>query len=394
MSPAALQLIDSPPALAPIQLPAHLDRVLKELQRISGKQQAEEVFTANGIITQVQEGRWVQGHDQINDFVKHIPSSIRYIPKAYSATGETGYIAGNIAFGSGGEEQYNFMLGIVKDPDGSWKIDSQMLSEIEPPEYDRPIVADTIIEKLDDAGIQRGVILSVAYWFGSPARKLPLEDERRKTREENDFTISEAAKYPDRLTPFCSVNPLGSYALDEVSRCAAIPAVKGMKLHFNNSRIDLENEGHVEKVKAFFRACDENDLAVVIHISRAHEIFIDRILPEAKSIPVQIAHMASGWENAALFAEAMHAGKPGTENLYFDWTQALPLNNGSRSREMVDDAVHVMRSIGMDRILFGSDMPLPSNASPREWWRKSILPLPLKDEEIRDIADNMPPYLQ
>jgi predicted TIM-barrel fold metal-dependent hydrolase len=53
-----------------------------------------------------------------------------------------------------------------------------------------------------------------------------------------------------------------------------------------------------------------------------------------------------------------------------------------------------MRKIGLDRILYGSDMPLAWNPTPREWWRRTILRLPLTDDEVRNIADNMPPYLR
>lgn len=53
-----------------------------------------------------------------------------------------------------------------------------------------------------------------------------------------------------------------------------------------------------------------------------------------------------------------------------------------------------MRRIGLDRILYGTDMSLSWNPTPRDWWRKTILTLPLTDEEISDIADNVPSYLQ
>jgi predicted TIM-barrel fold metal-dependent hydrolase len=58
------------------------------------------------------------------------------------------------------------------------------------------------------------------------------------------------------------------------------------------------------------------------------------------------------------------------------------------------EMVRLMRQVGMDRILYGTDMPLPWNPSPRDWWRKTILTLPLTDDEIRNIADNAPPYLR
>jgi predicted TIM-barrel fold metal-dependent hydrolase len=50
-----------------------------------------------------------------------------------------------------------------------------------------------------------------------------------------------------------------------------------------------------------------------------------------------------------------------------------------------------MRQIGMDRILFGSDSPIPGN-SPREFlerWHK----LPLTTEEFQRIESNIAPYL-
>jgi hypothetical protein len=48
----------------------------------------------------------------------------------------------------------------------------------------------------------------------------------------------------------------------------------------------------------------------------------------------------------------------------------------------------------MSQILFGTDMPLPWHPLPRAWWRKTILTLPLTDDELRDIADNEPPYFR
>ena len=50
-----------------------------------------------------------------------------------------------------------------------------------------------------------------------------------------------------------------------------------------------------------------------------------------------------------------------------------------------------VRQIGIDRILFGCDSPIPGN-SPREFverWRK----LPFTAEEFRRIETNVAPYL-
>jgi hypothetical protein len=53
-----------------------------------------------------------------------------------------------------------------------------------------------------------------------------------------------------------------------------------------------------------------------------------------------------------------------------------------------------MRHVGLARILYGTDMSLSWNPTPRDWWRRTVLTLPLNDEEIADIADDVPPYIR
>lgn len=48
--------------------------------------------------------------------------------------------------------------------------------------------------------------------------------------------------------------------------------------------------------------------------------------------------------------------------------------------------VALMRAVGMAGCF--------SARTCHEWWRKTVLTLPLPDDEIRDIADNRPPYLR
>jgi hypothetical protein len=69
-----------------------------------------------------------------------------------------------------------------------------------------PAISGTdLIKLLDQARIQRAVVLSVAYQFGNP-NKPPLSDEFEKVKAENDWTSREVAQYPDRLRGFCGVN--------------------------------------------------------------------------------------------------------------------------------------------------------------------------------------------
>ncbi len=97
------------------------------------------------------------------------------------------------------------------------------------------VTADELIPLMDAAGIRRAVVLSTAYSLANP-HKPPVPDERDAIRKDNDWTSAEVAKYPDRLIGFCSVNPLRSYAVEEIDRCAKDSNLRtGLKLHFGNS---------------------------------------------------------------------------------------------------------------------------------------------------------------
>src|SRR5687767_7687379 len=52
------------------------------------------------------------------------------------------------------------------------------------------ITARHVIVHMDSAGIQRAAVLSLAYMYGSPSRK--VEDEYAKVRAENDWTGAQA----------------------------------------------------------------------------------------------------------------------------------------------------------------------------------------------------------
>jgi predicted TIM-barrel fold metal-dependent hydrolase len=403
MSPAAQALIVPHPVLPEVALPAELDRLLRERERVSGSPPVGALFADDAIIREWAEGRWWQGRARIDRFMNNLEKQVRYLPKAYAADGASGFIAGNIRLdgaGATGSEAYNFLLGIRKGSDGAWQIASEMMSAVNPPVYDRPIDADRIVELLDDAGIRHAAVLSVGYWFGSPLRDPPVPDEAAKTRQENDWTVAQVARHPDRLVAFCSVNPLRSYALAELERCATLPRVRGMKIHLANSRVDLRDPQHVEQLRRFFRAANQHRLALVVHAktqggygAAQGRVLLEQVLGEAPDVPVQIAHMANSWEVAKLFADAIAAGDPRTRRLLFDLAQAVPLAAEDQTPALMADIAATLRRIGLDRILFGSDMDVGGNPAPREHW-KAIRKVPLSDAELRTIADNLPPYLR
>jgi uncharacterized protein len=223
-------------------------------------------------------------------------------------------------------------------------------------------------------------------------------------RAENDWTVEQVARYPDRLVAFFGVNPLKDYALEELERCAPLAHVKGVKVHFANSGVDVMRPEHVQKLRRLFRAANDRRLAVVVHVrqigayTREHaEIILNQVLPAAPDVPVQIAHMGSAAPApdgaTAVLADAVAAGDARAQNLYFDVAGTV-LPDGSQPPETLAQIATALRRIGLRRIFFGSDMTGPGgNPPPREHWR-AIRRLPLADGELGVIASNVPPYLR
>jgi predicted TIM-barrel fold metal-dependent hydrolase len=207
--------------------------------------------------------------------------------------------------------------------------------------------------------------------------------------------------YSNRLIGFCSVNPLKPYAVEEINRCAKDPNLRtGLKLHFGNSDVNVDNPVHLAQLRRVFRAANRNRMAILVHAhanvnfnrpygSREARIFLEQLLPETPDITVVLAHMAgagdfdeSTQQASAVYAEAIARHDPRVRNLYFDAcvSAEAPL------------LAQRIREIGLSRIFYGSDAPvkgnLPADALAR--WHK----LPLTTEEFRFIETNLAPFLQ
>src|SRR5918996_4810299 len=89
-----------------------------------------------------------------------------------------------------------------------------LISPAPPAGPTNPITAADVVALLDAAGIKRAVVLSTAYIWEQPSRK--VENAADKLRADNDWTSQQVAQYPGRLIGFCGLNPLKDYALEEL----------------------------------------------------------------------------------------------------------------------------------------------------------------------------------
>lgn len=86
--------------------------------------------------------------------------------------------------------------------------------------------ADDLIARLDEANVQKAVVLSLGYWG--------LLDDSNMAPE-NDFVAAEVAKYLDRLVGFFGINPLCKSAINEIDRGLDLLGMVGIKLQLPSS---------------------------------------------------------------------------------------------------------------------------------------------------------------
>jgi predicted TIM-barrel fold metal-dependent hydrolase len=396
------------PVLPPVDIPADLSAILHTLEKgwndttiIAGLLGDDAILYNSG---NQDLSTWVLGRLPGARYLsQRFARAYRVTPVSYHLNGRSAQVAGYLSRGEGAATRHfgHVLIALDKNSSDVWKISA--LTPIFPgPSVGESVTAEKVVAQLDDAGIKRAAVLSVAYWYGSPFGRR-VDDEYAKVRAENDWVASEVARYPTRLVGFCSFNPLKNYALEELERCSRNPSFRGIKLHFGNSGVELTHPEDAQRVARVFRAANEHRLAIVAHMWTSPEyeetggndarVFLATLLPEAPDVTVQIAHMAGGGRATdsalAVFAGAIAAHDPRTNNLYFD---VATLTAGETREGLQRDAMR-MRQIGLNRILFGSDLS-PPNPSPRESWEMFRLRVPLTDDEFRIVAGNEAPYLR
>jgi len=239
--------------------------------------------------------------------------------------------------------------------------------------------ADTIIGRLNKAKFKSAWILSNAYWFGSPLT--PVENEYEQVKRQNDWIAEQAVRYPDRLKPFMSINPLKPYALKEIQRCADSKRFTGLKMHFANSQVNLFDGAQVKQIQKVFALANKYHLVMLVHFRSGQkwdgqantQILLNQLMPYAKNTKVVIAHMA-GWGgydqpmDAALGLITSYIHKNNTHNsrIYLDISAVLPLSLNDNYKpaknetdwNAIDHLKNKIAQIGADHILFATDWPL------------------------------------
>ena len=203
---------------------------------------------------------------------------------------------------------------------------------------------EDLIEAMDVAGIGKSVVLGYGWC------------DLQIAKENNDYIIQSYKKFPERLIPFCSVNPgWGNGAVAEIERCAAL-GIKGVgEFHPDIQNFELDDFDTMNPVMDITRKLN---LTVLTHSSEplGHEYpgkghVTPRILSRFAGLFPDNKIVAAHWGGGLPFYLLMPEVMKESRNLYFDSATSVFLYDSKVFSVAVDTA-------GADRILFGSDYPL------------------------------------
>ncbi len=266
-------------------------------------------------------------------------------------------------------------------------------------------------------GISKMVVLVILPSFSRPslAEKERLEGlaekERREgenkfvqqfspiIRDRNQWVCQVSQRFP-RLIPFvCMAKDLGdSKAIVEELTLRFGQGAKGVKLHpgmhcfYPNDR----------ELWPMYQQCQQLGLPVLAdsgpwdvprvivgaasHLHQPRKDYgepnnFEEVLRDFPRLTLVLAHLGSAWWDERVELALKYP------NVYFDISQGFAAPDRMRSHRGLpeEDAVRIMRKIGIERIMFGTDGP----AAPIEPQREQFFRLPLEDEEKRMIlAEN------
>jgi predicted TIM-barrel fold metal-dependent hydrolase len=187
------------------------------------------------------------------------------------------------------------------------------------------------------------------------ALTIALRNDLDRTRARNDRLLQLAEDSGGFFYPVCSVHPAdGRAALEEIDRVAAGGAA-WLKLHPNNQHFDVADPAVADVVKK----ATEHGLPVLFDAYSPWDadqpgkfVSLAQALPDARLI---LAH-AHGPGFPQLLVYDIIGRYPGwPRNVWIDISVTGLLFAGS---PFADQFTWVLRKVGTDRVIFGSDYPL------------------------------------
>ncbi|KQV99342.1 amidohydrolase family protein [Rhizobacter sp. Root1221] len=223
------------------------------------------------------------------------------------------------------------------------------------------------------------------------------ERETGQLRISNEEVAEEAARHPDALIPFASIDPMrGKMGAREARRLIKDFGVRGFKFHpsaqgfYPNDRQAYEVYGAIAEagLPAIFHSGQTGVGAGLpggggIRLKYSDPMLLDDVAVDFPQLPIVIAHPSFPWQDNAL-AVATH--KP---NVYIDLSGWSP-------KYFPPQLVQYANTLLKHKVLFGSDYPV---LTPDRWIKDfdtlaikpEVRPLVLKQNAIRLLGLDQDP---
>lgn len=213
---------------------------------------------------------------------------------------------------------------------------------------------ETLMKEGGAAGVDRFIVQSVAT--------VPAQ-----VRSINNFIAESVREHPDKLIGFGAMHPDFEDIGGEVERVISL-GLKGLKLHSDFQQFNIDDE----RAFPIYEAA-EGRLPILFHMGDYRYDYssperLARVIRRFPKLTAIGAHFA-GWSMWDKGADIFAGG-----SIYSDLSSSLYALTP-------EHAVELIRRIGADRVMFGTDYPMWSAAEELERFRR----LPLTPEEQENV---------
>lgn len=200
------------------------------------------------------------------------------------------------------------------------------------------LTPEKLLEQMDEAGVDTAFLYAV---------EAPI------VYSSNEYVCSIRDRYPSRFVAFASVNPLMPDAVQRFERAVREHGMKGLKLHpplqdfFPND----------EAVFPVYEKAVELNIPVVFHVgttpfgslcrlATANPILLDDVAVRFPELRILLTHLGTLWHNEAFMVVEKNP------NVFVDTAAYI----NEIETVLTPD---IVRRIGVDKIVFGTDYPMP-----------------------------------
>jgi predicted TIM-barrel fold metal-dependent hydrolase len=215
----------------------------------------------------------------------------------------------------------------------------------------RPVSADGMAERMDQAGIGRSVLVQATTAYGY----------------DNSYVLDGKARRPERFFAVGTVDPLRPDAADELAAACGTDGPSGVRLFTSGSTVPTQGEWFAAAQSLpFWAKAAELGVTVCLQMRLGQAIVqLNELLHRFSSIRVLLDHMAY----PDIAASPADAGKAVAEpavhpGLYLKLTRRVlePLQAAGTEAAAFPDPV--LSAFGASRIVWGSNLPAAEQSRP------------------------------